>query len=162
NSAGIERFPQYQFDMVRLGIGHYGFSAVDNSRLEEACTLKTVILQIRKVPASETVSYCRNGKLAKDSVIGAIPIGYADGLDRHLGNRAYSVMVNGKLVPIVGNICMDVCMIDLTGVDAKEGDVVTIFGKGHSIMNMAKQLGTISYEILTSVSPRVRRVYYQE
>lgn len=162
NSAGIERFPQYQFDMVRLGIGHYGFSAVDNAKLEEVCTLKTTILQIRHVPASETVSYCRNGKLEHDSVIGAIPIGYADGMDRRLGNRNGKVLVNGHLVPIVGNVCMDVCMIDLTGVDAKEGDSVTIFGKGYSITNVASQLGTISYEILTSVSPRVKRLYFRD
>jgi alanine racemase len=162
NSAGIERFNQYQFDMVRLGIGHYGMSAVDNSRLQEVCTLKTTILQIRKVQPTETIGYGRNGKLTRESVIGAIPIGYADGFDRKLGNRAGKVLVNGKFAPIVGNICMDVCMIDLTGIDAKEGDTVILFGKGYSINEVAKQLGTISYEVLTGVSRRVKRVYFKE
>lgn len=162
NSAAIERFPQYQFDMVRLGIGHYGFSATGADGLEEVCSLKTSILQIRKVPQSETVSYCRNGRLDRDSVIGAIPIGYADGLDRRLGNRNGSVWINGTLVPIVGNVCMDVCMIDLTGVDAKVGDEVEVFGKNYSISNLARQLGTISYEVLTGISLRVKRVYCKE
>lgn len=162
NSAGIERFNQYQFDMVRLGIGHYGMSAVDNSRLQEVCTLKTTILQIRKVQPSETIGYSRNGKLTRESVIGAIPIGYADGFDRKLGNRVGKVLVNGKFAPIVGNICMDVCMIDLTDIDAKEGDTVILFGKGYSINEVAKQLGTISYEVLTGVSRRVKRVYFKE
>ncbi|MBP5306640.1 MAG: bifunctional UDP-N-acetylmuramoyl-tripeptide:D-alanyl-D-alanine ligase/alanine racemase [Paludibacteraceae bacterium] len=162
NSAGIERFPQYQFDMVRLGIGHYGFAASGAESLEEVCSLKTTILQTRKVPRSETVSYCRNGKLDRDSLIGAIPIGYADGLDRHLGNRNGAVWVNGHLAPIVGNVCMDVCMIDLTGIDAKEGDTVEVFGKNYSIRNLARQLGTISYEVLTGISLRVKRVYFKE
>lgn len=162
NSAGIERFSEYQMDMVRLGIGHYGISAVDNKRLEEVCSLKTHILQIKHIQKTETVGYSRNGKLEKDSVIGAIPIGYADGLDRHLGNRHGKVYVNGKYAPIVGNICMDVCMIDLTGIDAKEGDTVEIFGKHQSITEIAEQLGTISYEVLTGVSKRVKRVYYKE
>ena len=162
NSAGIERFSDYQFDMVRLGIGHYGISAVDNKLLEEVCTLKTNILQIKHVPASETIGYSRKGVLERDSVIGAIPIGYADGLDRHLGNRHGKVWVNGKFAPIVGNICMDVCMIDLTGIDAQEGDIVEIFGKHQSITEVADLLGTISYEVLTGVSRRVKRVYYKE
>ncbi|MFA6778770.1 MAG: bifunctional UDP-N-acetylmuramoyl-tripeptide:D-alanyl-D-alanine ligase/alanine racemase [Paludibacteraceae bacterium] len=159
NSAGIERFNQYQFDMVRLGIGHYGMSAIDNRRLEEVCTLKTNILQIRNVQASDTIGYSRKGVLRRDSVIGAIPIGYADGLNRKLGNGVGKVLVNGKFVPIIGNICMDVCMIDLTDVDAKEGDQVTIFGKGHPIQGLADTLGTISYEILAGISKRVKRVY---
>lgn len=162
NSAGIERFSEYQYDMVRLGIGHYGISAIDNKRLEEVCALKTNILQIKHVSASETVGYSRKGKLTKDSVIGAIPIGYADGLDRHLGNRNGKVWVNGKFAPIVGNICMDVCMIDLTGIDAQEGDVVEVFGPHQSITEIADILGTIPYEVLTGVSRRVKRVYYKE
>ncbi len=162
NSAGIERFSDYQFDMVRLGIGHYGISAIDNKRLQEVCALKTNILQIKHVPACETVGYSRKGKLNQDSVIGAIPIGYADGLDRHLGNRNGKVWVNGKFAPIVGNVCMDVCMIDLTGIDAQEGDVVEVFGPHQSITELADKLGTIPYEILTSVSRRVKRVYYKE
>lgn len=159
NSAGIERFSQYQYDMVRLGIGHYGISAIDNSRLQEVCALKTNIFQIKHVPANETVGYSRKGKLSQNSVIGAIPIGYADGLDRHLGNRKGKVWINGKFAPIVGNVCMDVCMIDLTGIDAQEGDVVEVFGPHQSICEVADLLGTIPYEILTSVSRRVKRVY---
>ena len=162
NSAGIERFSQHQNDMVRLGIGLYGISAIDNSRLQQVCTLKTNILQIKHVPQSETVGYSRNGKLQHDSVIGAIPIGYADGLDRHLGNRHGSVYVNGHFAPIVGNICMDVCMIDLTGINAQEGDAVEIFGPHLPITQVANLLGTIPYEILTSVSRRVKRIYYKE
>ncbi len=163
NSAGIERFSDYQFDMVRLGIGHYGIGAVRPNPLEEVCTLKTKILQIRNVPKEDTVGYSRKGKLTRDSVIGAIPIGYADGLNRKLGNRNWSVLVNGVYAPIVGNICMDVCMIDLTDVpNVKEGDTVVIFGKGNSIQKMADVLETISYEILSTVSRRVKRVYFRE
>lgn len=163
NSAGIERFSDYQFDMVRLGIGHYGMSAVDSSRLEEVCTLKTNILQIRRVPASDTVGYSRKGTLTRDSVIGAIPIGYADGFNRKLGNRNGKVLVNGCFAPIVGNVCMDVCMIDLTDVpNVKEGDTVVLFGKGHPIQGVADTLGTISYEVLAGISKRVKRVYYRE
>lgn len=163
NSAGIERFSDYQFDMVRLGIGHYGMSAVDSSRLEEVCTLKTNILQIRKVAATETVGYSRKGVLTRDSIIGAIPIGYADGFNRKLGNRNGKVLVNGVFAPIVGNVCMDVCMIDLTDVpNVKEGDTVVLFGKGHPIQGVADTLGTISYEVLAGISKRVKRVYYRE
>ncbi len=163
NSAGIERFSEYQFDMARLGIGHYGISALPNQPLEEVCTLKAKILQIRKVPKEDTVGYSRKGVLTRDSVIGAIPIGYADGLNRKLGNRAWSVLVNGTFAPIVGNICMDVCMIDLTDVpNVKEGDSVVLFGKGNSITKMADVLGTIPYEILSTISKRVKRVYYRE
>jgi alanine racemase len=163
NSAGIERFPQYQFDMVRLGIGHYGISAVDNARLEEVCTLKSSILQIRRVPATETVGYCRKGKLQRDSLIGVIPVGYADGYDRHLGNGVGKVLVKGQLAPIVGNVCMDICMIDLTDIPAvKEGDAVILFGKEYSINNIARSLQTIAYEVLTGISRRVKRIYFKE
>lgn len=162
NSAGIERFSDFQHDMVRLGIGHYGISATPDQKLEEVCALKTNILQIKHVPANETVGYSRKGVLKRDSVIGAIPIGYADGLDRHLGNGVGWVLVNGKRAPIVGNVCMDVCMIDLTDINAKEGDEVTIFGDGLSINEVAQWLGTIPYEVLTSISRRVKRIYYKE
>ena len=149
--------------MVRLGIGHYGMSAVQPNVLEEVCTLKTKILQLRRVAKEDTIGYSRKGTLTRDSLIGAIPIGYADGLNRKLGNRAWKVLVNGVYAPIVGNVCMDVCMIDLTDVpNVKEGDTVTIFGKGNSIQNMADLLGTISYEILSTVSRRVKRVYFRE
>ena len=158
------RAPDDEFtsNMVRLGIGHYGITSVPTQKLEEVCTLKTNILQIKHVPADETVGYSRKGVLNRDSVIGAIPIGYADGLDRHLGNGVGKVLVNGKRAPIVGNVCMDVCMIDLTGINAEEGDEVTIFGNGLSINEVAQWLGTIPYEVLTSISRRVRRIYYKE
>lgn len=163
NSAGIERFNQYQFDMVRLGIGHYGMSAATTNVLEEVCTLKTKILQIRKVPAFETIGYSRKGVLKRDSIIGAIPIGYADGLNRKLGNYKGKVLVNDHFAPFIGNICMDVCMIDLTDVpQVKEGDDVIIFGKGHSIQDVAQTLETIPYEVLAGISKRVKRVYYKE
>lgn len=162
NSAGIERFSDHQFDMVRLGIGHYGFSAVPSVHLEETCTLKTKILQIREVSKEETVGYSRKGVLSKDSVIAAIPIGYADGLDRHLGNRKGKVLVNGHEAEIVGNVCMDVCMIDITGIPAKEGDDVIIFGPQFSINRIADCLGTISYEVLSGIARRVKRIYVRE
>jgi alanine racemase len=162
NSAGTERFGQYQFDMVRLGIGLYGISAVNSPKVEEVCTLKTNILQIKHVPATETVGYSRKGTLKRDSVIGILPIGYADGYNRKLGNGEGKILVNGQLIPTVGNICMDLCMIDLTGVEAQEGDSVTVFGKGYSFKNLASQLGTIPYEVLSGVSRRVKRVYFKE
>jgi len=161
NSAGIERFPGAQFDMVRLGIGLYGVSAVDNSIINNVSTLKTTILQIRDVPAEETVGYSRKGHLTRDSRIAAIPIGYADGLNRHLGNGNAYCIVNGKKAPYVGNICMDVCMIDVTDIDCKEGDKAIIFGDELPITKLSDILETIPYEILTSVSTRVKRIYYQ-
>jgi alanine racemase len=162
NSAGTERFSQYQFDMVRLGIGLYGISAVHSPKVEEVCTLKTNILQIKHVPATETVGYSRKGTLKRDSVIGILPIGYADGYNRKLGNGEGKILVNGQLVPTVGNVCMDLCMIDLTGIEVQEGDSVTVFGKGYSFKNLAAQLGTIPYEVLSGVSRRVKRVYFKE
>ena len=162
NSAGTERFGQYQFDMVRLGIGLYGVSTVNSPKVEEVCTLKTNILQIKNVPPTETVGYSRKGMLKRNSVIGILPIGYADGYNRKLGNGEGKILINGKLVPTVGNVCMDLCMIDLTGIEAQEGDSVTLFGKGHSFKNLASQLGTIPYEILSNVSRRVKRVYFRE
>lgn len=162
NSAGIERFPEAQYDMVRLGIGLYGVSAVDNSIINNVSTLKTTILQIRDVPADDTVGYSRKGALTRDSRIAAIPIGYADGLNRHLGNGNAYCMVNGKKAPYVGNICMDVCMIDVTDIDCKEGDKAIIFGDELPITVLSDILGTIPYEVLTSVSSRVKRVYFQD
>lgn len=162
NSAGIERFPEAQFDMVRLGIGLYGISVVDNQALQPVATLKTRILQLRKTKKEETVGYNRRGILSRDSIIACIPIGYADGLDRRLGNGVGKVLVNGHLCPIVGNICMDICMIDVTDVPASEGDKVIIFGEGINITDIANQLETIPYEVLTSISPRVKRIYFKE
>jgi alanine racemase len=162
NSAGIERFPEAQFDMVRLGIGLYGISTLDTSLLKPVATLKTRILQIREVKQGETIGYNRKGVITRDSRIACIPIGYADGLDRRLGNGRGKVLINGKLCPIIGNVCMDICMVDVTGIPAEEGDKAIIFGEQITISELAEQLQTIPYEILTSISPRVKRVYYKE
>ncbi|NDV60536.1 bifunctional UDP-N-acetylmuramoyl-tripeptide:D-alanyl-D-alanine ligase/alanine racemase [Bacteroides sp. 519] len=162
NSAGILRFPEAQFDMVRLGIGLYGVNPVDNSILQNVSTLKTTILQIRNLAASETVGYSRNGKLTRDSRIAALPIGYADGLNRKLGNGNFYCLINGQKAPYVGNICMDVCMVDVTDIDCREGDQVIIFGDGLPITTIANKLETISYEVLTAVSSRVKRIYFQD
>ena len=162
NSAGIERFPGAQFDMVRLGIGLYGISPIDNSILNNVSTLKTTILQIRQVAREDTVGYSRKGRLTRPSRIAAIPIGYADGLNRHLGNGNAYCLVNGKRAAYVGNICMDVCMIDVTDIDCKEGDSVEVFGDRLPITVLSDVLDTIPYEVLTSVSTRVKRVYYQD
>ena len=161
NTAGIERYPNAQFDMVRLGIGLYGIDPYTNNILNNVSNLKTTILQIRHVPAGETVGYSRKGTLKRDSFIAAIPIGYADGLNRHLGNGRGYCMVNGQPAPYVGNICMDVCMIDVTGINCREGDKVVIFGDELPVTALAEQLDTIPYEILTSVSNRVKRVYFK-
>ena len=162
NSAGIEHFPERQMDMCRLGIGLYGVDPRDNHILSTVSTLKTTILQLRHVPAGETVGYSRKGKLERDSVIGAIPIGYADGLNRHLGNRRCYCLVNGQKAEYVGNICMDVALIDVTGIDCREGDQVEIFGEHLPVTVLSDVLGTIPYEVLTGVSNRVKRVYFQD
>ncbi|MGN1262581.1 MAG: bifunctional UDP-N-acetylmuramoyl-tripeptide:D-alanyl-D-alanine ligase/alanine racemase, partial [Prevotella sp.] len=160
NSAGIEHFPDRQLDMCRLGLGLYGIDSRDNRILNTVSTLKTTILQLRHVAAGDTVGYSRRGKLGRDSVIGAIPIGYADGLNRHLGNGRCHCLVNGQKAPYVGNICMDVAMIDVTGIDCKEGDTVEIFGENLPVTVLSDALETIPYEVLTSVSNRVKKVYY--
>jgi Alr-MurF fusion protein len=162
NSAGIERFPNYQYDMVRLGIGMYGVSAVDAGVIKNVCTLKTTILQIRELEEGQSVGYSRKGMLTRDSRIATIPIGYADGMDRHLGNGKGEVMINGVRARTIGNICMDACMIDITDIKAEEGDEVVIFGDGLPLGEVAEKLGTIPYEILTSVSNRVKRIYFKE
>lgn len=162
NTAGIERFPEAQYDMVRLGLGLYGINPIDNSIINNVSTLKTTILQIRDVAAEDTVGYSRRGHLNRPSRIAAIPIGYADGLNRHLGNGHAYCLVNGKKAPYVGNICMDVCMIDVTDIDCKEGDQAEIFGDHLPITVLSDILDTIPYEVLTSISKRVKRVYYQE
>lgn len=160
NSAGIERFPQYQFDMVRLGIGIYGISALPGVKLAPVASLKCKILQIKHLkPEDGTVGYGRHGKIAPEGTVTAtIPVGYADGIDRLLGCGRASFLLNGKRVPTIGNICMDMCMLDITGVEAKVGDTVTIFGKEPTISELAAILGTIPYEILTSVPRRIERV----
>ena len=162
NSAGIERFPDVHYDMVRLGLGLYGINPLDNQPLETVCTLKTTILQIRELAKGETVGYSRKGKITKRSRIAAIPIGYADGLDRHLGNGKGYCLVNGQKAYYVGNICMDVCMIDVTDIECQEGDTVEIFGPNLPVHVLSDILGTIPYEIISTVSIRVKRVYYTE
>lgn len=164
NSAGIVRYPEAQFDMVRLGIGLYGIgvNAAEQEKLENVSTLKTTISQINRLKKGETVGYNRRGVLEKDSVIATVAIGYADGYGRELGNGNGSMMVNGKVAYVTGDVCMDMCMIDITGIDAREGDEVIIFNNIPSLIRMAESMKTIPYEVLTSLSPRVKRVYLHE
>lgn len=162
NSAGIEHFPERQLDMCRLGLGLYGINPRNNAIMNNVSTLKTTILQLRNVPAGETVGYSRRGIIEKDSVIGAIPIGYADGLNRRLGNRNCYCLINGKRAYYIGNICMDVALIDVTGIDCEEGDSVEIFGDHLPVTVLSDAMGTIPYEVLTTVSNRVKRVYFQD
>ncbi|MDD3108129.1 MAG: alanine racemase [Alistipes sp.] len=163
NSAGIERFPEAQFDMVRLGIGLYGISFVHQESLLPVSTLRSRIVQIKTIPVGETVGYGRHGIVSEHPVhLATIPIGYADGLDRHLSCGRWSCRVRGKKAPIFGNICMDTCMIDITGIDAHEGDSVIVFGEGAPIVAMAEALDTIPYEIMTSISTRVKRIFTKE
>lgn len=162
NSAGIEHFPERQMDMVRLGLGLYGINPRDNQLIHNVNTLRTTILQIHDVPAGETVGYSRKGVMERDSKVASLPIGYADGLDRHLGNGHAYCLVNGQKAPYVGNICMDVCMVDVTDIDCQEGDEAIIFGEELPVSILSDIVGTIPYEILTGISPRVKRVYYKE
>ena len=160
NSAGIERFPQYQVDMVRLGIGIYGISALPGVKLSPVASLKVKVLQIKTLgPQDGTIGYGRYGKIAPTgTVIATVPVGYADGIDRHLGRGNASFSLNGHRVPTIGNICMDMCMLDVTGVPAKAGDTVTVFGADPTVSELAGILGTIPYEIMTSVPRRIERV----
>ena len=163
NSAAIEHFPERQMDMCRLGLGLYGVDPRDNRMLSTVSTLKTTILQLRQVPKEETVGYSRKGVLTRDSLIAAIPIGYADGLNRHLGRGACYCLVNGRKAPYVGNICMDVAMIDVTDIpNVHEGDSVEIFGEHLPVTVLSDVLETIPYEVLTGVSNRVKKVYFQD
>lgn len=159
NSGGIERFSEAQFDMVRLGIGLYGVSSKSNTRLKNISRLKTQIIQKINVKAGETVGYNRVGEVAKNSIIATLPIGYADGLNRKLSNGVGKVKIKDKFAPIIGNICMDLTMIDVTDINTEEGDEVVIFDEDYSVEKIAEQIDTISYEVLTSISPRVKRVY---
>lgn len=161
NSAGIERFSNYQFDMCRLGIGLYGFSFA-GAQLRNVCTLKTTILSVKTVAKGETIGYGRHTTLQEDRQIAVIPIGYADGFDRRFSNYGGEVLIRGKRCPVVGNVCMDQAMIDITGTDAQVGDYVEIFGDHLPLQELSDKLGTITYEILTSVSRRVTREYYYE
>ena len=160
NSAGIERFARYQFDMVRLGIGIYGISALPDVRLKPVASLKVKILQIKELaPGDGAIGYGQHGVIAPGgSRIATIPVGYADGIDRHLGCGHASFSLNGHRVPTIGNICMDMTMVDVTGVDCKVGDTVTIFGEDPTVSEIAGILGTIPYEIMASVPRRIERV----
>jgi alanine racemase len=164
NSAGIIRFPEAHFNMVRLGIGLYGINTIENNdeKLENVASLRSVISQIRMVKKGESISYNRSYIAATDIKVGIVSIGYADGLLRSLGNKRASLLVNNKKAPIIGDICMDMCFIDLTGIEAKEGDTVIVFDAKHPIKKLAESANTIPYELLSRVSRRVKRVYYHE
>ncbi|HHN47511.1 MAG TPA: alanine racemase, partial [Bacteroidales bacterium] len=164
NTAGITRFAQAQYDMVRLGIGLYGISNLPEEQpfLQHVSTLKSIISQIKRIPEGATIGYNREFKTVRDTQIAIVPVGYADGLSRSLSNGRYSLLVNGEPAPIAGNISMDMCMIDITGIQANEGDEVIIFSPELPITELAKAMHTIPYEVLTGISRRVKRVYYQE
>jgi alanine racemase len=162
NSAGIERFPEFQFEMVRLGIGLYGVSSCGNGQIRSISRLKTAVSQIRRISAGQTVGYGRKGVIDHDSEIAVLPIGYADGYDRRLSNGVGKVYVKGQIVPVIGNICMDMCMIDVTGLQVAVGDEVELMGEHILVSDIAETIGTIPYEILTGISQRVKRVYLQE
>jgi alanine racemase len=164
NTAAITRFPEARFDMVRVGIGLYGISPNPDEQelLENVSTLRSVISQIKHVNAGDTVGYNRRYKAKRDTTIAVVPIGYADGLSRALSNGIGHLKVRGKFAPIVGSICMDMTMIDITCINAQEGDEVIIFGKELPITRLADEMGSIPYEILSGISQRVKRVYFQE
>jgi alanine racemase len=163
NSSGIERFPDAQFDMARLGIGLYGVGIEQNSKyLANVGTLSSAIVQIKQIDEGETIGYGRHGVATISKTIATVPIGYADGLNRKLGNGKGYFVLNGKPAPIIGNICMDACMIDISGIDAKEGDRVIIMGDTPSVSEIANTIGTIPYEVLTSISQRVKRIYISD
>lgn len=164
NSAGIIRFPEHQLDMVRLGIGLYGVEASGEKQdaLRSVSTLKTTVSQVKKIKQGDTVGYSRKGVAASDKVIATIAIGYADGYDRRFSNGVGHVVINGQLFPVIGNVCMDMCMVDITGTDIKAGDEVVVFGPQLPLTKLAQAIGTIPYELLTNVSSRVKRVFYSE
>jgi len=160
NTSAIVRWPEAHMDMVRLGIGLYGVDMDRNfSNLEQVISLKTTVTQIKELTAGETVGYDRKGVLSKDSKIATVKIGYADGYSRRFGNSVGKMQINGQLVSTVGNICMDMCMLDITGQDVQVGDEVIVFP---SLMESAQAIGTIPYELLVNISSRVKRVYYYE
>jgi alanine racemase len=164
NSAAIVRHPQLQMDMVRLGIGLYGVEIETHAlQLQPVATLRSTIAQIKHLKAGDTVSYNRRGIIKEDTTIATVRIGYADGYSRRFGNGNGKMYVKGKLVPVVGTVCMDMTMIDVTGIaNVNEGDDVIVFGKGLPVQKMASWIETIPYEIMTSVSQRVKRVYFEE
>lgn len=161
NSSGIERFPEFAFDMVRLGIGIYGINYNNPGSLRVVNTLKTKILQVKEIKKGETIGYCRNGKANENMQIAIIAIGYADGFLRTLGNGNAKVLINEELCPTIGNISMDTTVIDITNIEAKAGDEVEIFGKNSSVSQTAHHLKTIEYEVFTSISRRVTRTYLE-
>lgn len=164
NTSAIMRHPDLQFDMVRVGIGLYGVDsyAPMQTQLQNVTTLKTTIAQVRKIKAGESVGYNRAGVVKQDSLIATVRIGYADGYPRILGNGNGKMLVNGKLAPVIGNVCMDMTMLDITGIEAREADAVTVFGAALPVTHVAKWANTIAYEILAGISQRVKRVYYEE
>ena len=162
NSAGIERFPERHLEMVRLGLGLYGIDSYTGRTINNVSTLRTTILQIHDVKAGESVGYSRRTVLERDSRIATLPIGYADGLNRLLGNRKGYCLVGGRKADYVGNICMDVCMIDVTDIPCNEGDLATIFGDGLAPSELADRCGTIPYEVLTGIAPRVKHIYFED
>ena len=164
NSAGIQRFTEHQFDMVRLGIGLYGVGVNDQEQdqLKHIGVLKTKISQIKHVPQNETIGYSRKGSLGYDAKIATIAIGYADGYDRRFSNGVGKVIVNGEEAKVVGNVCMDMTMIDVTNIEVKEGDEVVLFSQGLTVNELARSINTIPYEILTNISERVKRVFVRD
>ena len=169
NSAGISRFPEAQFDMVRIGIGLYGFGAdeTEQAQLRNVSTLRTVVTQVKRIPAGDTIGYNRKGRAETEKLIAIVPVGYADGLDRRLGNGNGVLYLHGREAPIIGNVCMDLTMLDVTelsanGIEVREGDEVIVFGDGHPAGELALRAGTIPYEVLTGISARVKRIYYHE
>lgn len=161
NTSGILNYPEAHYDMVRSGIGIYGYSndAKTDKELRPVMTLKTVISQIHKIEAHETVGYNRAFTSNSPRTTATLPLGHADGIGRHYGNQKGRVLVKGKSAPIIGNVCMDMMMIDITGIDCREGDEVLVFGKGHSAEDLAGMANTISYELITGISQRVKRVF---
>ncbi|MDQ1142336.1 bifunctional UDP-N-acetylmuramoyl-tripeptide:D-alanyl-D-alanine ligase/alanine racemase [Pedobacter agri] len=164
NTSGISRWPNNQMDMVRLGIGLYGFDAAltNNRGLQTVMTLKTTVTQVKNLKAGETVGYSRRGVMPYGGKIATVKIGYADGYNRAFGNGVGKMLINGQLVPTIGSICMDMTMLDITGIDVKPGDEAIVFNQDHTIMQLAEDVGTIPYEILTNISQRVKRVYFYE
>ncbi|KEO73176.1 bifunctional UDP-N-acetylmuramoyl-tripeptide:D-alanyl-D-alanine ligase/alanine racemase [Anditalea andensis] len=162
NSAGIISYPQYQLDMVRLGIGLYGIEITgkEKSPLKSISTLKTTISQIKTLQKGQTIGYSRKGIMLKDGKIATISIGYADGYDRRFSNGVGFVLIAGQKAPVIGNVCMDMTMVDITDIQANEGDEVMVYGEGISLQDLASSIGTIPYELLTNISSRVKRIYY--
>lgn len=164
NTAAILRFPEAHYEMVRLGIGLYGVENVGHyeHELQRVAELKTTVTQVRKVPKGESIGYSRRGVLTYDAEIATIKIGYADGFNRAFGNGVAEVLINGYRAKVIGSVCMDMCMVDVTGLQVQEGDVVIVFGEDPTIKELASKINTIPYEVLTSISQRVQRIYYYE